>query len=161
MAEFGNPPLTKKQEAQLRRQSSHYVPDSQLNGGFLRQFQSQDQVQAIPEQEQDPALFDLPKGTSLSTGPITQDGRYTIGAPDNSAFRFDQTEPRVDGKLISRHGKLWLKDQDGKLIDPPEHLRMYGWANTRKTHRLLPAHFNGADSAKPLPNFKVEDWVIE
>ena len=113
------------------------------------------------EEVPDPSLFDLPTGASLSTGPYTQEGILRIGAPENSAFGFDQTDPRIDGSLISRHGKLWIKDADGRLIEPPEQLRMYGWANTRKNHRLLPQHFRGADSAKRLPNFEREDWMFE
>jgi hypothetical protein len=115
----------------------------------------------IPEKINDPFLVDLPEGAAISTGPYTQDGIYIIGAPKNTTFKFDQTIPNVDGKLISRHGKLWIKNENGELAEPPEHLKMFGWATTRKTYRLLPTHFNGADSAKPLPNFKIEEWVFE
>lgn len=115
----------------------------------------------LQERINDPALVNIPMGASLSTGPITQDGTYTIGAPDRSAFRFDRTEPKIDGQLISRHGRLWLKDKEGNLTEPPEELLKYGWANTRKTHLLLPGNFRGADSARTLPNFDLEDWLFE
>lgn len=112
--------------------------------------------------KEDPALFDLPKGVSLSTGPYTQDGIYITGAPEHSAFRFFQTAPRVEGRLISRHGKLFIRQEDGTLTEPPPELKLYSWVTTTKTHRLLPKHFNGADSAKPLPNLgKTEDWHYE
>lgn len=167
MAELA--PGGKKRDVPLNHKGD-YMPQSQIDrlagqtsvAPFTSPTSEMDSIfSQKSEKVQDPSLLDIPERAALSTGPYTQDGIYIIGAPKNSAFKFDETSPRVEGKLISRHGKLWIKDENGNLTEPPENLLMYGWITTRKTHRLLPKHFIGADSAKPLPNFEVETWVIE
>lgn len=121
------------------------------------------QTQPLSEAEQpkDPALLDLPTGVAISTGPYTQDGIYTIGAPEGSSFRLNLlSAPRVEGRYVSRDGTLFIKGEDGQLQEPPPQYKMFHWITTEKG-RLLPAHFRGANSAPNIPNFDKEKFVFE
>ena len=123
--------------------------------------QQEVQTEVQPEKKTDPTLDDVPPGASLSSGPYAQAGVLRMGAPDHAAFKQYGLPPTVEGRIISRFGKLWIKTEDGHLVEPTLEYGSLNHMNTRKNYRLLPRHFKGADSAKPFMDPEKEVFEFE